>query len=151
MQIRALLRTTTFRLSALYGLIFALALVALLGLVYLRSAVYLTRRVDGILAIEADALQRAPPASLRARVDEALSLNGQSNNVFGLFDARGAWIAGDLPALPPSLIPGGRPIEIGPTSKFHAPQTTSTGANPSSTTTRRILSAPSMPGVKSPT
>src|ERR1700721_2471552 len=29
MQIRALLRTTTFRLSALYGLIFAFALVAL--------------------------------------------------------------------------------------------------------------------------
>jgi hypothetical protein len=75
MQIRALLRTTTFRLSALYGLIFALALVALLGLVYLRSAVYLTRRVDGILTVEADALQRAPPASLRGRVEEALTLS----------------------------------------------------------------------------
>jgi signal transduction histidine kinase len=121
MQIRALLRTTTFRLSALYGLIFALALVALLGLVYLRSAVYLTRRVDGILTVEADALQRAPPASLRGRVEEALTLNGQSNNVFGLFAANGARIAGDLPALPRRLSPEGRPIEIGPTAMFPAP------------------------------
>ncbi|HUO12338.1 MAG TPA: HAMP domain-containing sensor histidine kinase [Caulobacteraceae bacterium] len=121
MQIRALLRTTTFRLSALYGLIFALALVALLGLVYLRSAVYLTRRVDGILAVEADALQKAPPADLRARVDEALTLNGQSNNVFGLFSPHGRRIAGDLPAMPPSLKPGGPPVEMEPTSMFHTP------------------------------
>jgi signal transduction histidine kinase len=121
MQIRALLRTTTFRLSVLYGLIFALALAALLGLVYLRSAVYLTQRVDGILAVEADALQQAPRADLGARVDEALTLNGQRNNVFGLFGANGVRIAGDLPALPPSLTPGGRPVEIGPTAMFHAP------------------------------
>jgi len=121
MQIRALLRTTTFRLSALYGLIFALGLVALLGLVYLRSAVYLTRRVDGILAAEADGLQRAPPADLRVRVDEALTLNGPSHNVIGLFTADGTRIAGDLPALPPTLKPGGAPVEIGPTALFAAP------------------------------
>jgi signal transduction histidine kinase len=121
MQIRALLRTTTFRLSTLYGLIFALGLVALLGLVYLRSAVYLTRRVDGILAAEADGLQRAPPADLRVRVNEALILNGPSHNVVGLFAADGTRIAGDLPALPPTLKPGGAPVEIGPTALFAAP------------------------------
>ena len=72
MQIRALLRTTTFRLSAFYGLIFALGLVALLGLVYLRSAVYLTARVDGILATEAAALAKSPPSEVGRRIDEAL-------------------------------------------------------------------------------
>src|SRR6202522_3919352 len=105
MQIRALLRTTTFRLSALYGLIFALGLAALLGLVYLRSAVYLTGRVDRILAAEADGVQRATPADLARRIDEALGVDGQQNNVFALFAApgirAGARIAGDLPALPP--------------------------------------------------
>src|SRR5580658_213759 len=126
MQIRALrtgalLRTTTFRLSALYGLIFALALAALLGLVYLRSAVYLTHRVDSILAAEADGFQRAAPADLPPRIGEALSLNGPTNNVFAVFAASGARIAGDLPALPPGLLPGGGPLEVGPTSMFPAP------------------------------
>jgi signal transduction histidine kinase len=121
MQIRTLLRTTTFRVSALYGVIFALGLVALLGLVYLRSAVYLTARVDGILAAEADGLQRAAPADLRLRVNEALTINGQAHNVIGLFTADGKRIAGDLPELPPTLKPGGAPVEIAPTAMFPAP------------------------------
>src|SRR5580704_6030085 len=121
MQIRALLRTTTFRLSALYGLIFALALAALLGLVYLRSAVYLTRRVDGILATEAHALAAAPAAQLQQRIGDALTLNGDRTNVFALFSATGAREVGNLPALPPALRADGPPVEIAPTSMFPAP------------------------------
>src|ERR1700761_2311393 len=98
MQIRALLRTTTFRLSALYGLIFALALVALLGLVYLRSAVYLTHRVDGILATEAASLVASPPSERSQRIGDALSLGGSRNNVFALFSPAGARLAGNLAA-----------------------------------------------------
>src|SRR5579871_6005090 len=121
MQIRALLRTTTFRLSALYGLIFALGLVALLGLVYLRSAVYLTARVDGILTTETDALARSPPSETEQRIGEALTLDGHKNSVFALFTSSGAPLAGNLAAIPPSLTPGGPPVEIGPTVSFHAP------------------------------
>jgi signal transduction histidine kinase len=121
MQIRALLRTTTFRLSALYGLIFALGLVALLGLVYLRSAVYLTRRVDGILATEAAALVRSPPSEVEQRIDEALTLDGKKNNVFALFTPAGAPLTGNLAAMPPTLKPDGAPVEIGPTSSFPVP------------------------------
>jgi signal transduction histidine kinase len=121
MQIRALLRTTTFRLSALYGLIFALGLVALLGLVYLQSAVYLTRRVDGILTTEAAGLSRSPPSALEQRIAEALSLDGAKNNVFALFNPRGTRLAGNLTAMPAGLRPGGPPIEIGPTASFAAP------------------------------
>src|ERR1700722_14412218 len=121
MQIRALLRTTTFRLSALYGLTFALGLVVLLGLVYLQSAVYLTRRVDGILATEAAGLSRSPPSELEQRLEEALSLDGAKNNVFALFTPRGARLAGNLTAMPTGLRPGGPPIEIGPTASFAAP------------------------------
>ena len=121
MQIRALLRTTTFRLSALYGLIFALGLVALLGLVYLQSAVYLTGRVDGILATEAGALSLSPPSELEQRIEEALSLDGAKNNVFALFAPRGVRLAGNLAAIPSRLRPGGPPIEIDPTPSFAAP------------------------------
>ena len=49
MRFSELWRTTTFRLTLVYGLVFAVGVVALLGMVYLQSAVYLTRRVDGIL------------------------------------------------------------------------------------------------------
>ena len=121
MQIRALLRTTTFRLSALYGLIFALGLVALLSLVYLRSAVYLTRRVDSILTTEAAGLSLSPPSELEQRIEEALSLGGAQNNVFALFTRGGSRLAGNLAAIPPALRPDGPPIEIGPTPSFAAP------------------------------
>lgn len=121
MRLRELLRTSTFRLTALYGLVFAIGLVTLLGLVYLRSAGYLTRRVDSILAIEAGALARVPRSLLAQRINEALTLGGERNNVFELFSAAGAPLAGNLPRLPAHLQPGGPPIEIGPTPGFAAP------------------------------
>jgi signal transduction histidine kinase len=121
MRLRELLRTTTFRLSTLYGLVFALGLAALLGLVYLRSAAYLTHRVDGILVTEAAALARSPASDLVARVDEAQSLDGDKTSVFALFAPGGARLVGNLPVLPPALRPGGPPVEIDHTPMFPAP------------------------------
>jgi signal transduction histidine kinase len=121
MRLRELLRTTTFRLSSLYGLVFALGLAALLGLVYLRSAVYLTHRVDGILATEADALAATPANELQRRIGVAQSLAGEHTSVFALFTPAGARLVGNLPALPPGLQPNGPPVEIAPTAMFPAP------------------------------
>jgi signal transduction histidine kinase len=120
MRISELWRTTTFRLTILYGLVFALGTMALLGMVYLQSAVYLTRRVDGILNTEADALARSPPQALSQRIDEALALNGDQTNVFALFSAHGVRIAGNLQVLPSALRVGGRPVEIPPSRAFPA-------------------------------
>src|ERR1700722_18405308 len=103
MRLSQLWRTTTFRLTVLYGLVFALGTVALLGMVYVQSAVYLTQRVDGILNTEADALARSPPPALSQRINDALALNGDQTNVFALFSADGTWIAGNLHALPRAL------------------------------------------------
>lgn len=121
MRLRELTRTSTFRLSSLYGLIFAIGLVSLLGLVYARSAVYLTRRVDSILVTEADALAAAPPAELRRRIDEAVSLGGDRTSAFGLFAPGDRRLAGNIEAIPEGLAPGGPPVEIGPTRAFPAP------------------------------
>src|ERR1700684_2082298 len=96
MRLSQLWRTTTFRLSVLYGLVFALGTVALLGMVYLQSAVYLTHRVDGILNTEADALAHTPTRELSSRIDEALALNGDKTNVFAVFSSTGVWINGNL-------------------------------------------------------
>src|ERR1700761_9437202 len=103
MDLRELWRTTTFRLTVLYGLVFALGTVTLLGMVYLQSAVYLTLRVDGILNTEADALARSPPSVLSQRINDALALNGDQTNVFALFSPHGTWITGNLHALPSGL------------------------------------------------
>jgi signal transduction histidine kinase len=120
MQFNALRRTTTFRLSVLYGLLFALGTIALLGMVYLRSAGYLTQRVDYILNTEADALMHSPRAGLRERLVQELALNGTRNNVYGLFTVGGEHLAGNLDTLPPALLQSNDPIEIPPTAEFAA-------------------------------
>jgi signal transduction histidine kinase len=118
MQFNALRRTTTFRLTVLYGLLFALGTIALLGMVYLRSAVYLTQRVDGILNTEADGLMHSPRAGLRERLNDELALNGTRTNVFGLFTANGECVGGNLAVLPAALLKGSAPVEIPPTPEF---------------------------------
>jgi signal transduction histidine kinase len=120
MQFRDLRRTSTFRLTIVYGVLFALGTIALLWMVYLRSAVYLTSRVDGILNTEAEALMRSPRPGLRQRVIEELTLNGDQTNVFGLFDARGRRVVGNLETIPETLAADGRPREFPPTAQFPA-------------------------------
>ncbi len=119
-RLRELSRTTTFRLTIVYGALFSLGTIALLLMVYLRSAVYLTRRVDGILNTEADALLHSHRPGLRQRVIEDLTLNGERNNIFGLFTARGEWVAGNIKSLPASLRANGAPTEFPPSADFPA-------------------------------
>jgi signal transduction histidine kinase len=121
MRLKEIWRTSTFRLSLLYGVLFALATVALLGMVYLRSAVYLTRRVDDILNVEAQAQAQmdASPAALQRRINDALAMSG-GHSVFAAFSANGVYLAGNLRKLPPGLKPGGAPIEMPPTADYPA-------------------------------
>jgi signal transduction histidine kinase len=120
MRFDELRRTTTFRLTVLYGLLFALGTMALLGMVYLRSVVYLTNRIDGILNTEADALVRSTRPGLRARLDQELALNGTRTTIFALFAPDGVRLAGNLAAIPPALRPKGPPVEVPPSAEFHA-------------------------------
>jgi signal transduction histidine kinase len=120
MRLSEVWRTTTFRLTALYGLVFALGVVALLGLVYVQSTVYLTQRADRILKIEADGIAQAPPGQVRASIDEALALNGAQANIYALFAPDGTWLAGNLRIYPVGLRLGGQSIETGPTPSFPA-------------------------------
>ncbi len=108
----ALRRTTTFRLTALYGLLFALGTLAMLGMIYVRSAVYLTNRVDTILTSEADALLRLPPPRLRERIAEELATNDTRISIYALFSQNGSLIVGSLAALPAGLREGDAPIEV---------------------------------------
>ena len=119
MRLSEVWRTTTFRLSLLYGLLFAIGTVALLALVYVRTGVYLTQRVDHILAAEANAEMSLPPSALRQTIDDALIVNGRTS-VFALFSPDGVRVTGNLRALPAGLEPGGRPVEAPATAEFPA-------------------------------
>jgi signal transduction histidine kinase len=118
MQFSELWRTTTFRLTILYGGLFALGTIALLWMIYVQSVVYMTSRVDRILNTQAEALVRSPRPGLRQRLIEDLTLNDDRINMFALFSADGRRLAGNLDALPPPLQPNSRPIEIPPTGEF---------------------------------
>jgi len=118
MRFSELRRTTTFRLTVLYGALFAVGTIALLWMVYVRSLVYMTARVDHIIDIQAQALLQSPRPGLRQRLIEDLTLNGDRMVVFGLFSAGGARLAGNLPTFPAALHLNGRPVEIPPSYGF---------------------------------
>ncbi len=120
MRLRDVWRTTTFRLSALYGVVFVLAVAALLLVVYSQTAAYLNRRVDGILLAETASLSRAPARTLPGRIADAVALNGGQTNIFALFSSDHQRIAGNLPAWPEGLRADGRSMEIPPFTGFTA-------------------------------
>lgn len=120
MRFDELSHTTTFRLTILYGVLFALGTVAMLSMVYLRSVVYLSHRVDDILSTELAGFARTPRDELTQRVTQELALNGAHTIVLGLFTVHGERLAGNLTALPAALHPDGRPLEVPPTPDFPA-------------------------------
>ena len=111
-------RTTTARLTVLYGLIFALGILTLLGVVYWQSALYLNHRVDRIIKARADVFMNASPAQLPGRIREDLSIDGAKLNLYALFSRDGVPIVGNLGRLPPGLTPDGGSVDLPPTADF---------------------------------
>ena len=106
----SLWRTSTFRLSALFGAVFASGIVLLLGLIYYQTAVYLTWRVDHALELEADVLRKSGPETILRRFREEGAR--EPLNSFGLFSITGEKVAGDTPRIPPGLSLDGQPRDI---------------------------------------
>ncbi len=67
MRLRELWRASPFRLTLLNGAVFAVALMALLGLIYWRTAGYITHQLDAIIVSERDPGQRPGRHLARAR------------------------------------------------------------------------------------
>ncbi len=114
MLISGLWRTSTFRLSALLGTLYALGIVLLLGLVYVRTAAYLTLRSDRIIRAEANLLERGGPETILGAISRASSRDPFSR--FALYAATGERVAGDAPLSPADLPLNGEPREthLGP-------------------------------------
>ncbi|MES2020451.1 MAG: HAMP domain-containing sensor histidine kinase [Pseudomonadota bacterium] len=89
-------RTSTFRLTALFGLVFAVGVIALLGLIYGLSARELTLRTDRILRVEARRLRASSPETLPERITSALAHSTSGLNYFALQSRSGEPIVGNL-------------------------------------------------------
>lgn len=112
MKLRELWRTTPFRLTLVNGAVFALAVLALMGLIYQQTAGYLGRQMDGIVVSNARGLTLGGAEKLPERVNQAVAADARHIEYYGLFSAEGIWITGNVSALPPSLPIDGRPHEI---------------------------------------
>ena len=97
-----LLRTSTFRLAALYLLLFALSVGALLGYVYWNTAVLLERQTDETIRAEVQALaDQYRLRGLRGIIDTIQRRSSDdSGAVYLLTDATGQRVAGNLTTLP---------------------------------------------------
>jgi signal transduction histidine kinase len=112
MRFRELWRTSTFRLTLVYGAMFAAGVMALLGLIYASTAVFLTHQMDEIVIGQAHALQDVPAEALPAKLREIQNEDVRNVDFYGLFSGDSAWIAGNVRKLPAHLPPDGVPREL---------------------------------------
>lgn len=102
-------RTTTFRLGLVYSAVYAAGVIALMGLVYASSAVFVTHQMDQIIIGQARALERTPPARLPGQMLMVKQQDLRNTNLYGLFAPDGRWLGGDVHRLPPDMPLDGRP------------------------------------------
>lgn len=98
-----LLRTSTFRLAALYLIVFALSVGALLGYVYWNTALLLERQTDETIRAEVQALaDQYRFRGLRGIIDTIQRrAEDDRGSLYLLTDRSGRRIAGNLGGLPP--------------------------------------------------
>lgn len=98
-----LLKTTSFRLSAVFLLIFALSVGGLLGYVYLNTSVLLESQTDDTIRAEVQALADQYQLRGLAGIIETVRRRSQEDtgSVYLLTDPQGDRIAGNIDKLPP--------------------------------------------------
>jgi signal transduction histidine kinase len=102
-------RTTPFRLTVIYGAVFAVGVAALVVLIYVSAAGYLTQQMDQIVLGQARALSAGRADTLPDRIAQAEAADQRRVNYYGLFSADGVWITGNVHSLPASLPVDGVP------------------------------------------
>ena len=96
-------RSATSRLILIYGALFAIWCVVLLGVVQWESSRYLSNVVDGMLAARIHYLEGTDPHRLPATVEAASQIDVQGFMWVGLFDPQGKRIAGNIDSVPQDL------------------------------------------------
>jgi signal transduction histidine kinase len=94
------LRISTVRLALLLGLLFIVANVALLGLVYWQTSNYLASRVDDNILLMVNKFKGDDEAKLAAQVNFAMTYDLRKSNLYGLFAPDGKAIVGNMKSNP---------------------------------------------------
>jgi len=105
-------RTTPFRMTVIFGAVFAVGVMALVLMIYISAAGYLTQQMDKIVLGQAGALSAGAADTLPDRIAQAQAADVRQVNYYGLFSAEGVWITGNVRSLPRDLAIDGVPREL---------------------------------------
>ncbi|MBB3226270.1 signal transduction histidine kinase [Luteibacter sp. Sphag1AF] len=100
-------RSATSRLILIYGALFAIWSVILLGVVQWETSRYLVRVIDQMLLQRIHYLEVSDPRRLQATVEAASIIDPKGIMWVGLFDANGKPLAGNITRLPHELVEDG--------------------------------------------
>ncbi|MGF6710687.1 signal transduction histidine kinase [Luteibacter sp. W1I16] len=100
-------RSATSRLIIIYGALFAIWCVVLLGVVQWEASRYLSGVVDQMLAARIHYLENTDQRRLPSTVEAASAIDVQGFMWIGLFDAKGTRIAGNISKVPDDLTDDG--------------------------------------------
>ncbi len=119
LRLRDIRNTSTFRLTALLGLLFAVGVVVLLGLIYVLSVRELDTRTDLVLRQEIARLRQFPPDALPAQMQAEIMRSTHGLNFFLLISARGERRVGNMEPVP--VVRLRQDFDIGARPGIHGP------------------------------
>jgi signal transduction histidine kinase len=102
-------RITSFRLTVIYGGLFALAVAGLLALIYLQTARYQNQQTDQILQSQAHAFSNATVDQLDHDIAYEIERDVRHIGYFGVFAPDGRALVGNLAQVPHGLALDGKP------------------------------------------
>ncbi len=109
MQIRPLLKSATFRLAALYTVLFTVSVVGLLGFVHYATAGYLARQTDAAIATEvaelANRYRNGGTGALAREISNKSAANIGGQSIYLLTDKEMNPIAGNISRCPKPVAP----------------------------------------------
>lgn len=101
--LKELWRVSAFRLATLFGFVFTIGNIAVLGLIYWQTSSYLEHRVDGVIVAMAGSFHRDEPEQVVAQINEELNYDPRKTNIYALFGPDRKPLAGNLDILPQEL------------------------------------------------
>jgi len=100
LRLRDIRNTSTFRLTALLGLVFSGGVVVLLGLIYILSARELNARTNLVMRQEIARLKQVSPDMLPTQMQAEIARSTHGLNFFLLISARGERLVGNIEDVP---------------------------------------------------
>ena len=98
-------RATTSRLLLAYGVFFVIWGMVLLGFIYWETLHYLENRTDLQLKQQVGYLRSLDEEHMLVALNDYVVLEETNYNAWGLFDAKGKWLYGDILQIPPGVTP----------------------------------------------